>query len=69
MNLDYYVHILALSHVVYMQSLSHILQIMAAPLLQVIEEEIQRNKDKLEKLKKNREHLSSILGDTELDRV
>ena len=56
---------------VYMQSLSHILQIMAAPLLQVLEEEIQRNKDKLTKLEKEREELSGILetGDNDLDRV
>ena len=55
----------------YMQSLSHILQIMAAPLLQVLEEEIQRNKDKLTKLEKEREELSGILetGDNDLDRV
>ena len=54
-----------------MQSLSHILQVMAAPLLQVLEEEIQRNKDKLTKLKKEREELSCILeiGDNDLDRV
>lgn len=57
--------------VVYMQSLSHILQIMAAPLLQVLEEEIQRNKDKLTKLKKEREELSCFLevGDSDLDRL
>lgn len=54
-----------------MQSLSHILQVMAAPLLQVLEEEIQRNKDKFKKLKKEREELSSILevGDNDIDRV
>ena len=54
-----------------MQSLSHILQIMAAPLLQVLEEEIQRNKDKLTKLKKEREELSCFLevGDSDLDRL
>jgi hypothetical protein len=44
---------------------------MAAPLLQVLEEEIQRNKDKLTKLKKEREELSCFLeiDDSDSDRV
>ena len=50
-----------------MQSLSHILQIMAAPLIQVLEEEIQRNRDSLEKLKREREQLLAIITDTESD--
>lgn len=54
---------------VYMQSLSHILQVMAAPLIQVLEEEIQRNKDKLDKLKRMHQQLSAIVSDSELDRV
>lgn len=44
-----------------MQSLSHILQVMAAPLLQVLEEEIQRNKEQVQKLRKEHEDLTSIL--------
>ena len=54
---------------VYMQSLSQILQIMGAPLVQLMEEEIHKNKDKLEKLKREHEQLVAVISATESDSV
>lgn len=46
-----------------MQSLSQILQIIGAPLIQLMEEEIHRNKDKVDKLKREHEQLLTILSE------
>ena len=47
----------ATMHTVYTQSLSHILQIVCGPIMQLLEEECQRNRRTVEKLKSERQYL------------
>ena len=50
--------------VVYTQSLTQMLQVVAGPMMQVLEEEIQSNKRTLSKLDKEKKELLSMLNDT-----
>ena len=47
---------------VYTQSLSHILEVVCGPIMQLLEEEVQRNKATIQKLKQQKEQLQAILS-------
>ena len=49
-------------HTVYTQSLGHILEVVCGPIMQLLEEEVQRNKATIQKLKREKEQLQAILN-------
>lgn len=52
-------------HTVYTQSLSHILQIVCGPIMQLLEEESQKNRRTIERLKSEKQQLQTILDSQE----
>ena len=54
-------HTHSYTHTVYTQSLTHILQIVAVPLIQMLEGEIERNKKTVKQLKSKKEKLLATL--------
>ena len=53
---------LSLLSLVYSQSLAHILQVLAGPIMQLLENELSRNKALMTKLTEKREQLKSVLA-------
>ncbi len=60
-----YIHMHTHTFPVYTQTLSHILQVVCGPLMQLLEEEIERNKTALQRLASEKEQLQTVLSEHE----